>query len=133
MGNREALLHPQEVSALFCGIVFYITIPSMYMLLQIYSMFNMNDVSWGTRENAQPIVTTDVVKQPNAGAQTRFEKIWSNLTSKKSDEEGTLDFSFGGIFRCMCCTRQKQNNDLILSQLSNQIEMLGEKLDRLQS
>lgn len=44
------LLHPQEVSALFCGVVFYITIPSMYMLLQIYSIFNMNDVSWGTRE-----------------------------------------------------------------------------------
>lgn len=46
------LLHPQEVSALFCGVVFYITIPSMYMLLQIYSIFNMNDVSWGTREVA---------------------------------------------------------------------------------
>lgn len=46
------LLHPQELGALICGIVYYITIPSMYMLLQIYSMFNMNDVSWGTRETA---------------------------------------------------------------------------------
>lgn len=47
-----ALLHPQEFGALICGIVYYITIPSMYMLLQIYSIFNMNDVSWGTRETA---------------------------------------------------------------------------------
>lgn len=47
-------LHPQEVSALLYGIVYYITIPSMYMLLVIYSVFNMNDVSWGTRENADP-------------------------------------------------------------------------------
>ncbi|CAO1376539.1 unnamed protein product [Diamesa hyperborea] len=47
------LLHPQEIGALACGVVYYITIPCMYMLLTIYSLFNMNDVSWGTRENPQ--------------------------------------------------------------------------------
>lgn len=47
------LLHPQEMKALIFGIVYYITIPSMYMLLVIYSLFNLNDVSWGTRENPQ--------------------------------------------------------------------------------
>uniref|UniRef100_A0A1B0AE11 chitin synthase n=1 Tax=Glossina pallidipes TaxID=7398 RepID=A0A1B0AE11_GLOPL len=46
------LVHPQEVAALICGFIYYITIPSMYMLLLIYSVFNMNDVSWGTREVA---------------------------------------------------------------------------------
>lgn len=55
------LLHPQEVSALLCGVVFYITIPSMYMLLQIYSIFNMNDVSWGTREAPQTDSSTQEV------------------------------------------------------------------------
>ncbi|XP_011190169.2 chitin synthase chs-2 isoform X1 [Zeugodacus cucurbitae] len=44
------IVHPQEVGALICGFIYYITIPSMYMLLLIYSVFNMNDVSWGTRE-----------------------------------------------------------------------------------
>lgn len=47
----KGLLHPQEMKALIYGIVYYITIPSMYMLLVIYSLFNLNDVSWGTREN----------------------------------------------------------------------------------
>jgi chitin synthase len=47
------LLHPQEMHALPAGIIYYITIPCMYMLLTIYSLFNMNDVSWGTRENPQ--------------------------------------------------------------------------------
>lgn len=47
------MLHPQEMRALIYGIVYYITIPSMYMLLVIYSLFNLNDVSWGTRENPQ--------------------------------------------------------------------------------
>ncbi|XP_046809276.1 chitin synthase chs-2 [Lucilia cuprina] len=46
------IVHPQEVGALICGFIYYITIPSMYMLLLIYSVFNMNDVSWGTREVA---------------------------------------------------------------------------------
>lgn len=47
------LLHPQEMQALPAGFVYYVTIPCMYMLLTIYSLFNMNDVSWGTRENPQ--------------------------------------------------------------------------------
>ena len=32
------------------GIIYYVTIPSMYLLLVIYSIFNLNDVSWGTRD-----------------------------------------------------------------------------------
>ncbi|XP_073836306.1 chitin synthase 2 isoform X2 [Musca autumnalis] len=48
----SGIMHPQEAGALVCGLIYYITIPSMYMLLLIYSVFNMNDVSWGTREVA---------------------------------------------------------------------------------
>ena len=32
------------------GVIYYITIPSMYLFLTIYSVFNLNVVSWGTRE-----------------------------------------------------------------------------------
>lgn len=45
-----AIMHPKEFYCLKYGVVYYITIPSMYMLLIIYSVFNMNNVSWGTRE-----------------------------------------------------------------------------------
>ena len=44
-----AILHPQEISCLLCAVVYVVTIPSMYLLLTIYSLFNMNNVSWGTR------------------------------------------------------------------------------------
>jgi chitin synthase len=47
------LAHPQEFSCLPYGIVYYLTVPSMYLLLIIYSVFNMNNVSWGTREVAK--------------------------------------------------------------------------------
>jgi chitin synthase len=45
-----ALLHPQEFGCLFAGVVYYVTVPSMYFFLIIYAIFNLNDVSWGTRE-----------------------------------------------------------------------------------
>jgi chitin synthase len=47
-----ALLHPQELGCLIAGVVYYVTVPSMYFFLIIYAIFNLNDVSWGTREVA---------------------------------------------------------------------------------
>lgn len=32
------------------GVLYLLTIPSGYLLLVIYSICNLNDVSWGTRE-----------------------------------------------------------------------------------
>ena len=46
-----ALLHPQEWRCLVYGMVYYVSIPSMYMLLMIFAITNMNNISWGTREN----------------------------------------------------------------------------------
>ncbi|CAG5888914.1 unnamed protein product [Menidia menidia] len=45
-----AMMHPQEVSLVFYGFLYILCIPSAYLLLTIYSMVNMNCVSWGTRE-----------------------------------------------------------------------------------
>lgn len=48
-----AALHPQEIICLLYLLIYYITIPSMYMLLIIYSLCNLNNVTWGTRETPQ--------------------------------------------------------------------------------
>ncbi|KAA0715072.1 hypothetical protein E1301_Tti008877 [Triplophysa tibetana] len=45
-----AALHPQECSLVIYGLLYFICIPSAYLLLAIYSIVNMNNVSWGTRE-----------------------------------------------------------------------------------
>ena len=47
------LLHPSEASYLLHGVVYYLTIPCMYMLLPIFCVFNLDDVSWGTRDSAK--------------------------------------------------------------------------------
>ena len=45
-----ALMHGEFVT-LMCGIVYWLCIPSCFIFLQIYSLANMNDVSWGTRQS----------------------------------------------------------------------------------
>lgn len=57
----------------------------------------------------------------------------ANFSSKDSnEEEGAIDISLGGILRCMLCTQPKPNtNDVLLTQLSSQFEMLDEKISLL--
>nr|CAD7258371.1 unnamed protein product [Timema shepardi] len=47
-----ACLHPQEFFCVVHGFIYLLSIPSMYLLLILYSIINLNVVSWGTREVA---------------------------------------------------------------------------------
>uniref|UniRef100_A0A1L8E354 chitin synthase n=3 Tax=Nyssomyia neivai TaxID=330878 RepID=A0A1L8E354_9DIPT len=124
------LMHPQEAWALLCGVVYYITIPSMYMLLIIYSLFNMNDVSWGTRENPQPAQASST---PPPAQQTRIQRLLGFLQINKQ-EEGSLDFSCGGVFRCMCCTHPKNDSsDAHLMHISSQLTEMTNKMRDLEA
>jgi len=44
------LLHPRELVTLAQGFVYYIAIPTMYMILMLYAICNLHVISWGTRE-----------------------------------------------------------------------------------
>lgn len=124
----SGFLHPQEIKALMFGVVYYVTIPSMYMLLVIYSLFNLNDVSWGTRENP-PAAAEVVVKKPEG----HLQKILGFLGTNKNDEEGSIDFSISNCFRCMLCTQPKTNSEQIqLLQISEQLGELDSKLKHLE-
>uniref|UniRef100_UPI0037E94D53 chitin synthase 1 n=1 Tax=Semicossyphus pulcher TaxID=241346 RepID=UPI0037E94D53 len=46
-----AILHPEEFGMIIYGLMYFICIPSGYLLLTIYSLVNMHIVSWGTRES----------------------------------------------------------------------------------
>ena len=67
-----ALLHPHEFHLIVYGFLYLISIPSGYLLLIIYSMVNMNNVSWGTREADAPAATAappSVTHQKNVKCQ----------------------------------------------------------------
>ena len=59
--------------------IYWITIPSMYLLLMIYSVFNLNDVSWGTREDAPQKPSEEEVKKKAEAKQKKSSK-WDWLT-----------------------------------------------------
>ncbi|GCB69009.1 hypothetical protein scyTo_0008317 [Scyliorhinus torazame] len=67
-----AMLHPQEFPLVIYGLLYIICIPSGYLLLPIYSMVNMNNVSWGTRETATP----KKKKKKKPEQLLRYEKKW---------------------------------------------------------
>ncbi|XP_030646448.1 chitin synthase chs-1-like [Chanos chanos] len=60
-----AALHPQEFSLVIYGFLYFLCIPSGYLLLTIYSMVNMNNVTWGTRETSgqAKAQTADAIKK----------------------------------------------------------------------
>lgn len=46
----SAILHPQEFTCMLYGPLYFLCIPSGYLLLIIYFLCNLNVISWGTRE-----------------------------------------------------------------------------------
>lgn len=67
------LLHPLEIKCLLMGVIYFITIPSMYLYLVIYSVFNLNVVSWGTRE----------VPKKKTAEEMELERIEAEMEAKK--------------------------------------------------
>ncbi|KJH49747.1 Chitin synthase [Dictyocaulus viviparus] len=57
-----AILHPLEFTCIIPGILYFLGIPCMYMLLPIYSICNLNTVSWGTREDPRPHEKNDLAR-----------------------------------------------------------------------
>ncbi|XP_078571952.1 uncharacterized protein LOC144859300 [Branchiostoma floridae x Branchiostoma japonicum] len=45
-----ALLHPREFTSIIHGVVYLFTLPCVYILMNVYSVCNLTDQSWGTRE-----------------------------------------------------------------------------------
>ncbi|XP_029920309.1 chitin synthase chs-1-like [Myripristis murdjan] len=72
------LMHPQEFSLVFYGFLYILCIPSAYLLLAIYSMVNMNNVSWGTRETAP---APGAARPAAATPQTRVQQARSTVAS----------------------------------------------------
>ena len=71
------ILHPHEFSDLVWGLLYFICIPAGYLFLIIYAICNLNNISWGTRENKSAVLQND--------GQDRKK-------SKKKETEEEIDF-----------------------------------------
>merc|ERR1719435_731598 len=89
-----ACLHPQEFWCVVPGLIYLLCIPSMYLLLIIYSITNLNVVSWGTREVAVKKTKKELEEerkeQIQAAKQKKKDGIWGLIKGgdDNDDEEG---------------------------------------------
>ncbi|UXI14105.1 chitin synthase 1 [Sarcoptes scabiei] len=105
-----AILHPQEFTCVLPLPIYMLFIPSMYMLLTIYSITNMNVVSWGTREVKSKLSAKELARQK----EEEEERIRAANAKKKSK---FLNFSNVGsnmnsLFTCMCCSGLEKDQDV---------------------
>ncbi|VDI43815.1 Hypothetical predicted protein [Mytilus galloprovincialis] len=118
-----AACHPKEASCLIHGLLFFIAIPSMSMLMFLYSVANLNNVNWGTREKA---TNDDKVKNnQDRDTQSRYKAIRSFFmfccrtkakNNQPSDIENTED------------TEKANNDTALLSKFGlNRAEQLDPK------
>lgn len=134
-----ALLHPQEFSCLTPVFLYLLSIPCMYLLLIIYSLINLNVVTWGTREVETKKSQKEVQEEKRAEEEMKKRSIISFLDSNpdKKPQEGSIVFSLANLFKCMLCTYDKPNEEAIhlikiedhLKQLNNKVTVLERALD----
>ncbi|GBM44934.1 Chitin synthase chs-2 [Araneus ventricosus] len=140
-----ALAHPQEFWCVVHGFIYFLSVPSMYLLLALYSFINLHVVSWGTREvqtkktrkqmeaeelQAQAIVTQQVSKKSGI-------LDWMPFLGNTAEEEGSISFGFANLFRCLCCTYPKPDPSALqmakveshLKDISNSIQSMQKQLD----
>ncbi|TRY63908.1 hypothetical protein TCAL_11841 [Tigriopus californicus] len=115
-----AFLHPQEFWCLPMGLIYYITIPSMYLFLVIYSFFNLNVVSWGTREVVQKLSAEEMEE-----AKKKAEEQAKKPPAKKS---GFMSFFQRDRLLEFSLTKMFTDKNGVKSQLEN----MQEKLEKIE-
>lgn len=109
-----AILHPMEVFCIFCGVIYWVVIPSMYLLLIVYSVMNMNDVTWGVRENATAAAAQAKAEEAaRAKKKNKGQVLLNNLLGNtEKDEDAGFTLSCANLFTCQICTHPKPEDEL---------------------
>ncbi|KAI6196724.1 Chitin synthase [Aphelenchoides besseyi] len=120
----SAVLHPLEFTCILPALLYFLAIPCMYMLLPIYSICNLNSVSWGTRES--PTLRQDEHKDKAI----RLDLIEGGLGSQA---DGEISFGCGNACRFMCCLRPDPvETSPQIWRLNEGIKDISRKLDQLE-
>ncbi|XP_068620828.1 chitin synthase chs-2 isoform X2 [Battus philenor] len=133
-----ACLHPQEFWCIVPGIIYLLSIPSMYLLLILYSIINLNVVSWGTREVQVKKTKKEIEQEKKEAEEAKKNAKQKSLLGflqgvNSNEEEGSIEFSFAGLFKCLLCTHPKGNEEKVqLLHIASTLEKLEKKLDTIE-
>ncbi|ESO07781.1 hypothetical protein HELRODRAFT_76186 [Helobdella robusta] len=144
-----AVLHPQEFFCLFHGFTYYLAIPTMYLLLNLYAIINMNVVTWGTRDDQPTQIEKELkdihIQQEQQQQQQQQQKsLLSALRLDGIKKEGDDDEEDGfhlncGCFKVACCVtkgkndcnkrHQQENTEKILAEIKNVENRLSDVIE----
>ncbi|KAK9304728.1 hypothetical protein QLX08_003947 [Tetragonisca angustula] len=132
-----ALMHPAEMYCLIYSIIYFITVPSMYVLLIIYSISNLNDITWGTREVKTKKTAAELEQEKKEAEEAKRKAKQKSLlgflqngVGSNDDEEGSIEISLAGLFKCMFCTHgQTSNEKQQLVAIAESLEQVGKRLE----
>nr|AGB51153.1 chitin synthase 1 variant B [Bactrocera dorsalis] len=135
-----ACLHPQEFWCITAGLIYLLSIPSMYLLLILYSIINLNVVSWGTREVVAKKTKKEMEAEKKAAEEAakrvKQKSMLSFLQSgigDNGDEEGSIEFSLAGLFRCILCTHGKTSEEKAqLTAIAESLNTIKTRLEALE-
>ncbi|XP_040583648.1 chitin synthase chs-2 [Lepeophtheirus salmonis] len=135
-----AFLHPQEFWCIVPGLIYLLCIPSMYLLLIIYSITNLNVVSWGTREVQAKKTKKELEAEKKMASvqqtKARKEGLWGMLINGNDgnqEEEGGIDFSIGNVLRLMMFTHKKDTQEREqLVRIADSLDVLNKRLDNIE-
>ncbi|XP_071550893.1 chitin synthase chs-2 isoform X4 [Panulirus ornatus] len=134
-----ACMHPQEFKCIIPGLLYLLCIPSMYLLLIIYSLINLNIVSWGTREIATKKTKKELEAERKAAEEAKKMKKKDGLLAflhkdQMDNDEGSIEFSLAGLFKIMCCIHEKPNDDRQqLASIASSLESLKKRFETIES
>ncbi|CAH1803046.1 unnamed protein product [Owenia fusiformis] len=94
------ILHPQEISCLAHGLLYYLAVPSTFMLLTIFSVCNLNNVSWGTREVKKTKTEQELLDAKKEAHEAKQKGVSGGIAAvvPAVTQEG---INCCGIFRCL--------------------------------
>ncbi|KAJ6636552.1 Chitin synthase chs-2 [Pseudolycoriella hygida] len=135
-----ACLHPQEFWCVVAGLIYLLSIPSMYLLLILYSIINLNVVSWGTREVVAKKTKKELEQEKKEAEEAKKRAKQRSLlgflqggVGNNGDEEGSIEFSFAGLFRCILCTHGKTSDEAAqLSHIAESLSTIQKKIETLE-
>ncbi|KAK1135613.1 hypothetical protein K0M31_000202 [Melipona bicolor] len=132
-----ALMHPAEMYCLIYSLIYFITVPSMYVLLIIYSISNLNDITWGTREVKTKKTAAELEQEKKEAEEAKRKAKQKSLlgflqngVGSNDDEEGSIEISLAGLFKCMFCTHgQTSNEKQQLVAIAESLEQVSKRLE----
>lgn len=132
------LLHPQEIFNVVHGFVYFLAIPTMYMILMIYAFCNLHVISWGTREIKK---TASEVKADQR--QRELEEL-TRMEEQQTKEKGLFggftdkfkvkrkrDCRCGNFLNIACCSQQDATEPEVMQVLLTNVANIDRTLTQL--